>query len=67
METLIIHSESNKINGIIELLKAFDVSFERKTIIENTYNAAFVSKIERSKQQAKEGKITTIKTEDLWK
>jgi hypothetical protein len=67
METIIIHSESNKINGIIAFLEAFDVSFERKTTTENNYNSEFVSKIERSKQQAKEGKVTTIKTEDLWK
>ena len=34
---------------------------------EKPYNLEFVSKIKRSQEQAKKGKVSAIKTEDLWK
>jgi hypothetical protein len=45
--------------------KALKIKFEVKT--EKAYNPEFVSKIEESRQQYKEGNCTVIKTEDLWK
>ncbi len=34
---------------------------------ESPYNPEFVAKIVESKKQAREGRVTAIKTEDLWK
>lgn len=70
METLIIHTEAEKVEIIKEFLNSIKVKFEISTDqsdTESPYNPEFVAKIERSKQQAKEGKITRIKLEDLWK
>lgn len=70
METLIIHTEEDKIQLIKEFLNSIKVKFETKTtskVEESPYNPEFVAKIERSRQQLKEGKVTRIKIEDLWK
>lgn len=70
METLIIHTETNKLNLIKDFLKSIQVKFETKsvsTVDESPYDPEFVAKIERSRQQLKEGKVTRIKIEDLWK
>jgi len=70
METIIIHTEENKMELIKDFLKSIKVTFETKTtskVEESPYNPEFVAKIERSRQQLKEGKVTRIKIEDLWK
>ncbi len=69
METLIIHAETNKIEALVTFLKAFDIRFEIKKpkSKEVDYNLEFVEMILKSRQQYKEGKFTTIKTEELWK
>ena len=45
-------------------IKALKIKFEVSK--ERPYNAEFVEKIERGLKQAKEGKVTAIKMEDLW-
>jgi cytochrome c556 len=60
METLIIHSENEKIKGIIALLKAFDISFEIKK--EKPYDSEFVKKILATKNE----KATRINPHKLW-
>ena len=68
METIIIHTEENKMELIKDFLKSIKVKFETKTASKETespYNPEFVAKIERSRQQLKEGKVTRIKIEDL--
>ncbi|WP_396168625.1 DUF2683 family protein [Flavobacterium sp.] len=70
MKTLIIHTEDDKIQIIKDFLDSIKVKFETKTISneeEHLYDPEFVAKIERSRQQLKEGNVTRIKMEDLWK
>ncbi len=70
MKTLIIHTEDDKVQLIKDFLNSIKVKFETKTTSkedESPYNPEFVAKIERSRQQLKEGKVTRIKIEDLWK
>ncbi len=65
METLIIHSESKKIKAIIEILKAFDVSFELKnTQEERAYDPEFVNKI-LSRSRSKDF-ITVKNVDNIW-
>ena len=55
---------------IKDFLNSIKVKFETKTAskeIESPYNPEFVAKIERSRQQLKEGKCRIVKIEDLWK
>jgi hypothetical protein len=70
MKTLIIHTEDDKAQIIKDFLNSIKVKFESKTISKednSPYDPEFVAKIERSRQQLKEGKVTRIKIEDLWK
>ncbi len=67
MSTIIIKAESSKMELIKEFLQSIHVSFQTQEENEKPYNPEFVAKIERSRKQLKEGKITRIKTEDLWK
>lgn len=70
METLIIRTEAEKVEIIKEFLNSIKVKFEISTDqsdTESPYDPEFVAKIERSRQQAKEGKGRIIKIEDLWK
>ena len=66
METLIIHTETEKINAIATLLKAFDISFEIKKSKEKSYDPEFVEKILERSKSAKEGNTTRINPNDLW-
>ncbi len=70
MQTIIIQTEDNKVQMIKDFLNSIKVKFETKTAskeIESPYNPEFVAKIERSRQQLKEGKGRIVKIEDLWK
>ncbi len=69
MKTLIIHAEADKVQIIKDFLNSIKVKFETKTTSteESPYDQEFVAKIERSRQQLKEGKGRIIKIEDLWK
>lgn len=51
-------------NALKTVIKALKIKFEISK--EKPYNPEFVEKIERGLKQAKEGKVTAIKTEDLW-
>ena len=64
METLIVEPKSRKqLNAVKAILKALDVSFRNEG--ESPYNPEFVAKIKKSEQQIKEGKVTSVKKEDL--
>ena len=69
MKTLIIHAEADKVQIIKDFLNSIKVKFETKTTStdETPYDPEFIAKIERSRQQLKEGKGRIIKIEDLWK
>jgi hypothetical protein len=79
MKTLIIHTEEDKIQIIKDFLNSIKVKFETKTTSneedtsvselakQSSYDPEFVAKIERSRQEHKEGKGRIVKIEDLWK
>ena len=65
MEPITIYPKSEEQADLFgQLAKALDVRFEKK---ESPYNKEFVAKIKKSERNHSEGKITTIKVEDLWK
>jgi hypothetical protein len=64
METLVIHSESSKIKALIEILKAFNITYERK---KESYNSEFVNTMDLSIQQAEKGKVKSVDINNLWK
>lgn len=65
METLIVHPNSKEqLAALKAVIKALKITFETK---KSHYNPHFVAKIKESQQQVKDGKITVIKTKDLWK
>ena len=65
MTTLTINTEDKEIlKAVKALLKGFKVSFEEK---DDTYNPEFVAKIEKSRQQVREGKAVKMDLDDIWK
>ena len=66
METLIAHpANKEQMNALKAFMKALKVDFtiEKKS----PYNPEFVAKIEKSRQDIKDGKGVIIAVEDLWK
>ncbi len=67
METLIIHpSNSNQSKALIKILKAFNVAYEIKKTKE-PYKTDFVKMMDKSIEEANQGKLTKIELDDLWK
>ena len=65
METLIAHpANKEQLNALKAFMKALKVDFK---VEKSSYNPEFVAKIEKSRQEIKEGKGVRIKVEDLWK
>lgn len=68
MEAIILHPKNKTQLSILKnLAKEMGMSFETKEEKENLYNTEFVAKIMRSREDSKQGRVTVIKTEDLWK
>lgn len=71
METIIVHPKNNEEQKVIKaFLEALKIKFENlKTKPEDTsdYNPEFIASMERSIQDAKEGKVTRMKLDDIWK
>ncbi len=69
METLIIHAETNKIEALVTLLKAFDIRFEIKKpkSKEETYSPEFIKTMDKSILQVQQGKLTTVTLDEIWK
>ena len=66
MEVLLVRPEnSEQLKAIKAILKVLNVDFVSKK--EKQYDPEFVKKIEESRKQAKEGKVTGINVKDLWK
>ena len=63
METIIIHTDSNKSKAIKQFLKAFDVSFStepaKKQVYseDSPYNPEFIKKILNRRESAKQGNV----------
>ena len=71
METITIHPKNKEQVSLFEqLAKTLKVPFEKSGKEKSSYNPEFVSKIERSRQNFKEGKGKKISLEELnslWK
>ncbi len=71
MESITIHPKNKEQASLFEqLAKTLKVPFEKSKKPERSYNAEFVSKIERSRQNYKEGKGEVVTLEELnklWK
>ena len=70
METIIVHPKNNEEQKVIKaFLEALKIKFENLTNTSNqsNYNPDFVASMERSIQDAKEGKVTRINLDDIWK
>lgn len=70
METIIVHPKNNEEQKVIKaFLEALKIKFENGiTKSEDTcdYNPEFVASIERSIQDAKEGKFIRVELDDIW-
>lgn len=69
MDTLVIHSEPTKIKAIVELLKAFDVTFELNISNEtkDSYDPLFVAMVEENRENYKKGNYKKIELDEIWK
>lgn len=66
MIKIIIETEYQQVlNAVIALLKGFEAFF--KETEESVYDLDFVAKIEKSRQQIREGNTVKIDLDDLWK
>lgn len=66
METLVVRPENDEqLKAIKAVLKVLHIDFISKK--EKEYDPAFVRKIQESKKQAKEGKVSAIDAKNLWK
>jgi len=65
-DIIIVHPGSDdKFEALKAVLKALKIKFEITK--KKAYNPDFVAKIEKSKQEFKDGKFTRVKKEDLKK
>jgi dynactin complex subunit len=60
METILVYpNKPEEVRSIKAFLKALKINFET-----SPYNPEFVAKIEASAQEAKEGKVTTVRNKE---
>lgn len=65
-DIFIVHPDSeDKFEALKAFMKALKIKFEITK--EKTYNPEFVAKIQKSKDEFKEGKFTRVKKTDLQK
>lgn len=65
MTTFTKHTDDKEqLNALKAFMKALKIKFEMNND-DKPYNAEFVAKIDESRRQAKEGKVTRVKKEDL--
>jgi len=66
METLLVRpGNSEQLKAVKAVLKVLNVDFISKK--EKEYDPEFVKKIELSRKQKKEGKVTALDPKNLWK
>jgi hypothetical protein len=68
METLIIHTEEDKIQVIKDFLNSIKVKFETKNtskIEESPYDLEFVAKIRQSEEDYKNGRVHKINLDEI--
>ena len=65
-DILIIHPDTTeKLEALTSFLKAFKLDFEVSKTDTSPYNPDFVAKIEKSRDEIKNGNYVTVKKEDL--
>ncbi|MEO7174314.1 MAG: DUF2683 family protein [Saprospiraceae bacterium] len=63
-DILIVHPQtSEQVTALKAFMQALKIKFEISNV--EIYNQEFLKKIEESREQVKEGKVTRIKKEDL--
>ncbi len=68
MNTLIVHTQDdNQLNATEAFLNALKIPFEKVKEDEPPYDPEFVAKIEKSMEEAKDGKLVKIALNDIWK
>lgn len=70
METIVVHPKNNEEQKVIKaFLEALKIKFEKlkSKSTETNYNTEFVATMERSIQDAKEGNLTRISLDEIWK
>jgi len=68
MSTLIVRTQDeNQLKAAKAFLKALNIPFEKISDNQNPYDPEFTAKIEKSMQQANEGKVVKIDLHDIWK
>nr|WP_294895458.1 DUF2683 family protein [uncultured Pedobacter sp.] len=58
-------TDSSQLEALKAVMKALKIKFEVSN--EDIYNKEFVKKIEESRKQIAEGKVTKISLDDIWK
>ena len=65
-DIIIAHPKTNEqVSALKAFMQALEIKFEVSK--EEAYNPEFVAKIEESRNQAKEGKVTRVEKKDLKK
>ena len=70
METIIVHPKNNEEQQVIKaFLEALKIKFKnpKNKSEQSDYDPEFVATMERSIQDAKDGKVARIKLDDIWK
>jgi hypothetical protein len=66
MENIIVHPANDEEANVIKaFFKALKIKFE--ILSESEYDPEFVSKIEKSRKEAAEGKTVKVDLDDIWK
>ncbi len=66
MRQIVLNIKESKFSFFMELIKSLDfVQVQEEDGDSEAYNPEFVEKINESQQQAKEGKVTRVKQDDI--
>jgi len=66
METIIIHTDTEKAKALKQFLEAFEVDYQIDDQDKSPYNPEFVKKILERSKSAKEGNTVKVDPNDLW-
>lgn len=70
METFIVHPKNNEEKKVVKaFLKALKIEFEnqKENSTEYSYKKDFADSMDRSIKDKKEGKVSKISLDDIWK
>ena len=69
METLVIHPQTEAQDKVLRaVIEALEVPFETEpNTSQNPYDPEFVAKVNKAKEDIKNGKGTKITLDDVWK